>query len=184
VDPEPTPEDPHPKLTRLRKEFSCTDGDADGNVWDPFALELINASSEEDIKRPDLYDGAPLLATFDPQRLWSPWAKGPVALCGDAAHPMMPNLGQGGCQATEDGYRLAEELAGVTQTSQVPGALGKYSRVRVIRTSIIQGFAQLGSDLLVDFDLMMTIPILGPFFLTMTQLSMPWVLRFLYTPEF
>ena len=69
-------------------------------MWDDFALELINASGEDDIKRRDLYDGAPLLATFDPQRLWSPWAKGPVALCGDAAHPMMPNLGQGGCQAS------------------------------------------------------------------------------------
>jgi zeaxanthin epoxidase len=56
--------------------------------------------------------------------------------------------------------------------------------VRVVRTAIVQGFAQLGSDLLVDFDLMMTIPLLGPFFLTMTQLSMPWILRFLYTPEF
>jgi zeaxanthin epoxidase len=54
----------------------------------------------------------------------------------------------------------------------------------VLRTSIIQGFAQLGSDLLVDFDLMMTIPLLGPFFLTMTQLSMPWILRYLYTPDF
>ena len=50
--------------------------------------------------------------------------------------------------------------------------------------SAAPGFAQLGSDLLVDFDLMMTIPIIGPFFLTMTQLSMPWILRFLYTPEF
>jgi len=184
VDPEPTAEDPTPKLTRLRKEFSDTMGDADGNVWDPFALELINASSEDDIKRRDLYDGAPLLATLDPQRLVSPWAKGPVALCGDAAHPMMPNLGQGGCQSTEDGYRLVEELAAVGHTREVPGALSKYSRVRVIRTAIVQGFAQLGSDLLVDFDLMMTIPLLGPFFLTMTQLSMPWVLRFLYTPEF
>jgi len=184
VDPEPTEEDPHPKLTRLRKEFSDTVGDADGNVWDPFALELINASAEEDIKRRDLYDGAPLLATLDPQRLLSPWAKGPVALCGDAAHPMMPNLGQGGCQATEDGYRLAQELAAVRHTKEVPGALSKYSRIRVIRTAIVQGFAQLGSDLLVDFDLMMTIPLLGPFFLTMTQLSMPWILRFLYTPEF
>jgi len=184
VDPEPTADDPHPKLTRLRKEFSDTLGDADGNVWDPFALELINASDEESIKRRDLYDGAPLLATVDPQRLLSPWAKGPVALCGDAAHPMMPNLGQGGCQATEDGYRLAAELGEVTNTAEVPGALSKYSRIRVIRTSIIQGFAQLGSDLLVDFDLMMTIPVLGPFFLTMTQLSMPWILRFLYTPEF
>lgn len=185
VDPEPTPEDPHPKLTRLRKEFAQDgDGDADGNIWDPFALELINASTEDDIKRRDLYDGAPLLATLDPQRLLSPWAKGPVALCGDAAHPMMPNLGQGGCQSTEDGYRLGQELASVTHTREVTGALGRYSRVRVVRTAIVQGFAQLGSDLLVDFDLMMTLPLLGPFFLTMTQLSMPWVLRFLYTPEF
>lgn len=185
TDPEPTPEDPHPKLTRLRKEFaSDSGGDADGNEWDPFALELINASSEEDIKRRDLYDGAPLLATLDPQRLLSPWSKGPIALCGDAAHPMMPNLGQGGCQSTEDGYRLVEELKSVRHTRETPGALGKYSRTRVIRTAIVQGFAQLGSDLLVDFDLMMTIPLLGPFFLTMTQLSMPWILRFLYTPEF
>jgi len=185
VDLEPTLEDPNPKLTRLRQEFSDVGkGDGDGNVWDPFALELINASSEGEIKRRDLYDGAPLLATLDPQRLLSPWAKGPVALCGDAAHPMMPNLGQGGCQSTEDAYRLVEELGTVTHTSQVTAALGRYSRVRVIRTSIVQGFAQLGSDLLVDFDLMMTIPLLGPFFLTMTQLSMPWILRFLYTPEF
>lgn len=185
VDPEPSATDPHPKLTRLRKEFaSAGSGDADGNVWDPFALELINASAENDIKRRDLYDGAPLLTTLDPQRLLSPWAKGPVALCGDAAHPMMPNLGQGGCQATEDGYRLVEELAKVTHTRDVPWALGGYSRVRVIRTAIIQGFAQLGSDLLVDFDLMMTIPLLGPFFLTMTQLSMPFILRYLYTPSF
>lgn len=185
VDPEPTPEDPTPKLTRLRKEFAATgSGDGDGNVWDPFALELIDASSEEEIKRRDLYDGAPLLTTFDPRRLLNPWAKGPVALCGDAAHPMMPNLGQGGCQSTEDAYRLVEELSAVTQTRQVPVQLAKYSRQRVIRTAIVQGFAQLGSDLLVDFDLMMTLPLLGPFFLTMTQLSMPWVLRFLYTPEF
>lgn len=186
VDPEPTPEDPTPKLTRLRNEFAAigSGGDDDGNEWDEFALELINASAEEDIKRRDLYDGAPLLATINPQRLLSPWAKGPVALCGDAAHPMMPNLGQGGCQATEDSYRLGEELGEVTHTKDVPGALGKYSRVRVVRTAIVQGFAQLGSDLLVDFDLMMTIPILGPFFLKMTQLSMPWILRFLYTPEF
>jgi len=186
VDPEPTPEDPTPKLTRLRKEFAAvgSGGDPDGNQWDPFGLELINASSEQDIKRRDLYDGAPLLATLDPQRLLSPWAKGPVGLCGDAAHPMMPNLGQGGCQATEDGFRIGEELAKVAHTKDIPKVLGQYSRVRVIRTAIIQGFAQLGSDLLVDFDLMMTLPLLGPFFLKMTQLSMPWILRFLYTPEF
>jgi 2-polyprenyl-6-methoxyphenol hydroxylase-like FAD-dependent oxidoreductase len=52
-------------------------------------------------------------------RRFAPWSKGPVALCGDAAHPMMPNLGQGGCQSTEDGYRLAEELAKVGHTGDV-----------------------------------------------------------------
>lgn len=66
VDPEPTAEEPNPKLARLRREFSDTEGDADGNVWDPFALELINAAQEDEIKRRDLYDGAPLLDTFDP----------------------------------------------------------------------------------------------------------------------
>mmetsp|Transcript_69949 Transcript_69949/g.195651 ORF Transcript_69949/g.195651 Transcript_69949/m.195651 type:complete len:309 (+) Transcript_69949:1128-2054(+) len=185
VDAEPTDEDPNPKLTRLRKEFSnLAEGDQNGDVWDDFALELINATPECDIKRRDLYDGAPLLDTLDLKRWWSPWSEGAVAICGDAAHPMMPNLGQGGCQSTEDGYRLVEELATVTHTDKVAGALGSYSRKRVLRTSIIQGFAQLGSDLLVDFDLMMTIPLLGPFFLTMTQLSMPWILRYLYTPDF
>ena len=28
-------------------------------------------------------------------------------LLGDAVHPMMPNLGQGGCQAIEDAYEQA-----------------------------------------------------------------------------
>ncbi|EGB04896.1 hypothetical protein AURANDRAFT_31758 [Aureococcus anophagefferens] len=187
VDPEPTAENPTPKLDRLRREFA--DGnvyaaDADGKVWDGFALELVEATPECDIKRRDLYDGAPLLDNLDLKRWWSPWADGRVAICGDAAHPMMPNLGQGGCQSTEDGYRLAEELATVTHTKDTSAALGSYSRKRVVRTSIVQGFAQLGSDLLVDFDLMMTIPLVGPFFLKATQLSMPWILRFLYTPEF
>ena len=101
-----------------------------------------------------------------------------------AAHPMLPNLGQGGCQATEDGFRFAEELATVTHTSQIESALQTYYRKRIPRTTIIQILAQLGADLLVDFDKMMTIPLVGPFFLYMTQFSMPWILRFLYTAEF
>lgn len=183
TDPPASEDDPTPKLRRLNNEFTTDEtGDANGDVWDDFALELINATPEENIKRRDLYDGHPLVR--DVSNWLSPWSKGPVAICGDAAHPMMPNLGQGGCQSTEDGYRLAEELAKVTHTRDVPAALGHYSRRRTIRTSIIQGLAQLGSDLLVDFDKMMTIPLVGPFFLTMTQVSMPFVLSFLYTPEF
>lgn len=38
-------------------------------------------------------------------------ASGRVALLGDAAHPMLPYLGQGACQAIVDGVVLAEALA-------------------------------------------------------------------------
>lgn len=177
VDPEPTEENPTPKLDRLLYEFNNQEpGDQNGDVWDDFAHELFRATPEKDIKRRDLYDGAPLVTKG--------WTHGQVAICGDAAHPMMPNLGQGGCQATEDGYRLAEELATVRHTKDIEGALKAYYLKRIPRTTIIQILAQLGSDLLVDFDKMMTIPLVGPFFLTMTQLTMPFVLRFLYTPEF
>ncbi|KAJ1638512.1 hypothetical protein T492DRAFT_943689, partial [Pavlovales sp. CCMP2436] len=182
-DPEPTADSPTPKLDRLRAEFTDQKpGDSNGDMWDDFGLELINAANEEDVKRRDLYDGAPLLR--EPSKWLAPWADGPVAIAGDAAHPMMPNLGQGGCQSCEDGYRLVEELATVRQTSEVASALARYSRTRVVRTAIIQGLAQLGSDLLIDFDKMMNIPVLGPFFLMMTQVSMPWVLRYLYTADF
>lgn len=33
-----------------------------------------------------------------------------MALLGDSAHAMQPNLGQGGCMAIEDGYQLAVDL--------------------------------------------------------------------------
>lgn len=39
------------------------------------------------------------------------FGRGCVTLVGDAAHPMTPNLGQGGCTAIEDAVVLARELA-------------------------------------------------------------------------
>ena len=56
--------------------------------------------------------------------LWPPqvtWSSGRVCLLGDAAHPMMPNLGQGGCMAIEDAFVLGRELRGVGHDrAQVP----------------------------------------------------------------
>lgn len=34
-----------------------------------------------------------------------------MALLGDSAHAMQPNLGQGGCMAIEDGFQLAADLS-------------------------------------------------------------------------
>jgi len=76
VDPEPTKDNPTPKLNRLLQEFNNEEpGDSNGDVWDDFAHELLRATPEDAIKRRDLYDGAPLLTKG--------WARGPVAICGD-----------------------------------------------------------------------------------------------------
>lgn len=48
-----------------------------------------------------------------PVQLTKSWAQGSTVLIGDACHPMMPNLGQGGCQAMEDGYMLTNMLKDV-----------------------------------------------------------------------
>ncbi|MFZ4806412.1 MAG: FAD-dependent monooxygenase [Hyphomicrobiaceae bacterium] len=45
-------------------------------------------------------------ALYDPEAL-SAWSKGPVVLIGDAAHPVLPFLAQGGVMALEDAETLA-----------------------------------------------------------------------------
>lgn len=69
--------------------------------WNDNVVDLIKATPEEDILRRDIYDRPPIFV----------WQKGHVALLGDSAHAMQPNLGQGGCMAIEDAYQLAADLA-------------------------------------------------------------------------
>ena len=44
-----------------------------------------------------------------------------MALLGDSAHAMQPNLGQGGCMAIEDGYQLAIDLSDAVERAQTSG---------------------------------------------------------------
>jgi 2-polyprenyl-6-methoxyphenol hydroxylase-like FAD-dependent oxidoreductase len=62
--------------------------------------------------------------------------RGRVALLGDAAHPMTPNLGQGGCQALEDAAVIAR-LAAAAEPGTVPQLLSSYSSARVARTTAV-----------------------------------------------
>ncbi len=61
------------------------------------------------------------------------WTKGRVSLLGDAAHPMLPYLGQGACQALEDGAVLANALA--ASPGDPVAALAVYERIRRPRAS-------------------------------------------------
>lgn len=60
------------------------------------------------------------------------WSRGPVTLLGDAAHPMLPFLGQGACSALEDAVALAASLDGRTD---VEAALTDYEGARRPRTA-------------------------------------------------
>jgi salicylate hydroxylase len=61
------------------------------------------------------------------------WTRGRVTLLGDAAHPMLPYLGQGACQSIEDGCVLAAALA--ARPDDPVAALGLYERSRRPRAS-------------------------------------------------
>ena len=66
--------------------------------WAEPIPSILAATPARDVLRNDLYDRAPARS----------WARGAVVLVGDAAHPMRPHLGQGGCQAIEDAAVLAD----------------------------------------------------------------------------
>ena len=61
------------------------------------------------------------------------WTSGRVTLLGDAAHPMLPYLGQGACQALEDGAVLATALA--AEAADPVTGLARYERTRRPRAS-------------------------------------------------
>lgn len=63
---------------------------------------------------------------------------------------MMPNLGQGGCQAIEDLYVLSETLAATKSTEKLQDSLQDFYRKRIVRVSIVQFLSRLASDLIIN----------------------------------
>jgi salicylate hydroxylase len=63
------------------------------------------------------------------------WGRGRIQLIGDAAHAMLPNAGQGACQAFEDAYILARCLDG---SGDPIVAFEKFRRIRIPRVHAVQ----------------------------------------------
>jgi 2-polyprenyl-6-methoxyphenol hydroxylase-like FAD-dependent oxidoreductase len=89
--------------------------------WAHPVTEVLAATHLDDVLRNDLYDR-------DQARQWS---RGPVVVVGDAAHPMRPHLGQGGCQGLEDAAVLARFVDGDDDLAAAFARFAKFRRPRV-----------------------------------------------------
>src|SRR3954464_2398705 len=101
---------------RLRAEFAG---------WDPCIERLL--THVKTTFRWALYDREPLPT----------WINARLVLLGDAAHPMLPHLGQGANQSIEDGMALATILAHADRAS-APQALIAYEQLRRERVAQVQ----------------------------------------------
>jgi salicylate hydroxylase len=83
------------------------------------------------------------------------WSKGRITLLGDACHPILPFLGQGGVMAIEDGYVIAACLA--KYFTDPASALARYEDIRKERSSAVvrashENRKQVFSPALADVD--------------------------------
>lgn len=113
------------ELPELRRRFGG---------WCHPIPEILAAATEEQVLRNDIYY-LPPLPTF---------LRGPVALLGDAAHAMTPNLGQGGCQALEDAATLS---VAVETQPDLGTALRRYDELRRPRTRAMGRKSLMGRDM-------------------------------------
>ncbi|XP_075636939.1 zeaxanthin epoxidase, chloroplastic-like [Castanea sativa] len=116
--------------------------------WCNEVITLIMETPENMILQRDIYDRDMIYC----------WGIGRVTLLGDAAHPMPPNLGQGGCMAIEDCYQLVLELdelaksgSDVQQSNEIVSTLRRYEKKRMFRVSAVHAATRMASNMLAAY---------------------------------
>ncbi|KAM4079994.1 hypothetical protein ACB094_09G158200 [Castanea mollissima] len=116
--------------------------------WCNEVITLIMETPENMILQRDIYDRDMIYC----------WGIGRVTLLGDAAHPMPPNLGQGGCMAIEDCYQLVLELdelaksgSDVQQSIEIVSTLRRYEKKRMFRVSAVHAATRMASSMLAAY---------------------------------
>lgn len=103
-------------LAELRRRF---------HTWHAPIPALLDATRPEAVLHHDVYELRTPLPSY---------VVGRIALLGDAAHAMTPNLGQGACQALEDAVTLGAALGA---ESTVEAALARYDAQRRPRSQAV-----------------------------------------------
>ena len=131
---------PGGRLTWFAEQPARASGDGDGTRLlrklrddaDPVLRTLARATAEAD------------WTEWRAQDMWPPRTlhRGNIVLAGDAAHAMLPTLGQGACQCLEDAAALA---AAVDAERSVDEALRRYEEARVPRVRRMVAMARAGA---------------------------------------
>jgi len=112
-------------------------GDPEREVFDRLLAQydvplpqVVSATPADEVLCHRLYDRDPA----------DTWSRGRATLLGDAAHPMLPFLGQGACAALEDALELGDAVATADDAQQ---AIGRYEAKRLDRTAaLVKGSRQ------------------------------------------
>ncbi|MGH3730518.1 MAG: FAD-dependent monooxygenase [Micromonosporaceae bacterium] len=128
----PRPESAEIQLDLLRRWYAD---------WHAPIGELIDATRPDELWQQAMADLDPL-----PRRFGVGIGRGGVALLGDAAHAMTPNLGQGACLALEDAITLGTLVSEAVPGAPLDGVLARYDRLRRRRTAkLVRQSRRLGA---------------------------------------
>lgn len=110
------------------------------NIFEGFhvgVLAMLEKADPESLRVYPLFD-MDTLPTF---------TTGKLALIGDAAHPFLPHLAQGGAQAMEDGVSLGVMMSNISRLEEIPPRLQLYNEARYGRATRIQEYTRrVGGD--------------------------------------